>query len=267
MRRWQTIVAMFTSASLAGCVYLTIEYKEAAAPSDPFALKISHGDPIGRVIGEEPPHRPFSSVTAVEYLRPDAPDCGMPGQPMTFYPGLGGDLVTITRAGNVDLFDAGDSADGPTPQNHDRLILPGFPSDAEVLVRNGSVAFCFPKHKLSVLLVRQMCSGDGWNNAYESISFTGGVSFVMPEVLAQLDGPYMTEERARQMSLDWLSEKALANWAVYTMPPELLSSAEALEACAKPIPGASPKKPNPEKGKVEASVARRLRAPPRGLIP
>ena len=56
MRRWQTIVAMFTSASLAGCVYLTIEYKEAAAPSDPFALKISHGDPIGRVIGEEPPH-------------------------------------------------------------------------------------------------------------------------------------------------------------------------------------------------------------------
>ncbi|MEM5517752.1 hypothetical protein WNY37_12405 [Henriciella sp. AS95] len=173
--------------------------------------------------------------------RAGLPDCGLPSRPLSIFPNLGGDTVTFGKAGSFYVYDVGDQREGADLASHDTLILPGLPSEPEVLVGENSVAFCYVERGISIVVFRQMCAGTDWNNSFEAITFDGGASFVDPALLAQLGPgePYLSPERLKQLGIDWLGENALSNWRVEPMPDILLPSAYAVSQCeedTKPVP-------------------------------
>lgn len=247
MKMWTALAGLGLAACVAGCLSVTVyqqpdsretSHRWAKADGRPVLhrLRIVEGEAYEPVTGpRKPSGKRREQLDAIDALRAQGPDCGFPSQPLTILPGLGGDLITA-GPGTVIIFDTGDTGGRATAGSHDRLVLPGFPDEAEIQVRNGSVAFCVPKYEAAVVVLRQACTGKDWNNSLEAVSFTGGVSFVSQEILDETGGAYMTRARAQSTGLDWLSAKGLKNWTVYPMPAELLAAPGTIPACDAPAP-------------------------------
>lgn len=185
--------------------------------------------------------RNISSDEARPRERAGLPDCGLVDRPFTIFPGLGGDTVTFGEAGTFYVYDEGDQSGGPDLAMHDKIILPGTPDEPDILIGENSVSFCYVERRIAITLFRQLCAGEDWNNSVEAFSFDEGVTFVDPRVLSKLAPGelYLTPDRLKSMSIDWLSEEAIERWQVRPMPEILLPSASAVEQCeadTQPLP-------------------------------
>ena len=136
--------------------------------------------------------------------RAGLPDCGLIERPLTILPNLGGDTVRVGTEGVFYIYDEGDQSEGPDLSRHDKLILPGTPDEAEILIGENSVSFCYVDRRLAVTVFRQLCEGQGWNNTFESITFDAGATFVSPSVLGQLEPgeSYLSPERLESLNVD-----------------------------------------------------------------
>jgi hypothetical protein len=124
------------------------------------------------------------------------------GQPDVVLNGRGRvDLSWMTEADNfVRRPDAGPylvriaAADGPrTLFQHDRLLLPGLPSDWIATPRGVDLVLCSRQTPATVLIARQFCTagvsvGDIVNSEIEEVTYLGGISWLADDLFAQTDG-------------------------------------------------------------------------------
>ncbi|WP_300393266.1 hypothetical protein [Henriciella sp.] len=228
-------LAVILGLVIAGCATATMLGQRPVMAPEPETLDMRLPD-----IGVTPANqadgmrlRNIESEDARPRERAGLPDCGLPSRPMSIFPELGGDSVTFGQAGSFYVYDVGDQTGGPDLDVHDKLILPGLPTEPEIMVGENSVAFCYVERGISIVVFRQMCAGPDWNNSFESITFDGGATFVDPAVLAQLapGEPYLSAERLEQLGIDWLSDEARSGWQVMPMPALLRPSAAAITQC------------------------------------
>jgi hypothetical protein len=86
------------------------------------------------------------------------------------------------------------AADGPrTLLQHDRLVLPGTPSDWIAAPRAADLVLCSRQVPATILISRHFCTAgisvsDIVNGEIEEISFLGGATWLADDLLAQADG-------------------------------------------------------------------------------
>jgi hypothetical protein len=86
------------------------------------------------------------------------------------------------------------AADGPrTLLEHDRLVLPGLPSDWIAAPRGADLVLCSRHTPATVLIARQFCTAgvsvsDIVNGEIEEVTYLGGITWLADDLLAQADG-------------------------------------------------------------------------------
>lgn len=168
----------------------------------------------------------------------DIPSCNLPGKALTFFPGMGGDQIMIGPGKPAYIVDAGDNAEGPTLEQHDRLIIMRARASQFSISRQGSaLVMCSPERNISVVIMRQYCSEYGesgkWNNAVEEITFSSGETWLSDELYADYksQGFYVTRDLLKSYKLTDLSDEEVARWRIYKLSRKIPAAARGRAAC------------------------------------
>lgn len=115
-------------------------------------------------------------------------------------------------------------ADAESPRSlieHDRLVLPGLPTDWVAAPRGPDLVLCSRRVPAVVVIERQFCSGpvssgDVANGEIEEITFLGGISWLADDLNAQIEGATLPAELAE----DLRGEVAMASPARHARDPD-----------------------------------------------
>ncbi len=115
-------------------------------------------------------------------------------------------------------------ADAESPRSlieHDRLVLPGQPTDWVAAPRGPDLVLCSRRVPAVVVIERQFCSGplsagDVANGEIEEITFLGGTSWLADDLTTQIEGAALPAELAE----DLRSEVAMASPARHARDPD-----------------------------------------------
>lgn len=137
------------------------------------------------------------------------------------------------------IFDIGDNKDGPTLEQHDRILFRHASPDKFSLERRGrSLSFCAPDQRHSILIPRQYCSGEfngaRWNDAFEQITFASGETWLADALYDQIAPgvPFMTRERLEDLTIKDVTDAEIANWHVFRQSDNLPAAGSAARKCA-----------------------------------
>jgi hypothetical protein len=148
-------------------------------------------------------------------------------QTLTIDPGAGGDTLVLTGRRSRDEPPSGETriievTDPESPRSlasHDRLILPGRPSDWVAVARGVDLLLCQRHAARAVVIVRHFCSGplsivDVPNGEIEEITFIGGTTWLADDILALAYGTRMPPELEERIRADLAEETEKGNIAV-----------------------------------------------------
>ena len=174
----------------------------------------------------------------VAYRMGATPLCA-PERPLSNYlPGTGGDQVIVGRGANILLFDVGDFVDGPTIDNHDRLIINGVHPDQVHLRRDGhSLMLCAPEKAFAVTVMRQYCVQETkpsmWNNQIEEITFASGETWLADHLFEKLadKARIVNAKSLAKYRIQKVTDKEIENWSVYAFSEKLPKPENAANKC------------------------------------
>jgi len=160
--------------------------------------------------------------------RGEIPSCHNQGRNSIIFPGMGGDTVSVGSGKPAYVIDEGDSLQGATLENHDRLvILNARPEQFRIARKGSSLLLCSKERDIAIVIVRQYCAGedaDGlWNNAIEEITFSSGETWLRDDLYSAGPdaAPYLTRELLERYRLSGVSDKEMSNWKYARMSEKL----------------------------------------------
>lgn len=168
----------------------------------------------------------------------EVPSCGLSIEAVGFFPGMGGDQITLSRGKPISIYDVGDVESGPTLETHDRIILKFAKPEQITFDRKGNaLVICSEERSISAAILRQYCSGSNgenrWNNSIEEITFSSGETWLSDELFRayQEAGEYVTRELLSSYKFDGLSDTEIARWKVRPLSNMIPPSGDARRYC------------------------------------
>lgn len=168
----------------------------------------------------------------------DVPSCGFSKEAITFFPGMGGDSVTLTRGKPINIYDVGDTESGPTLESHDRIIIRSAkPEQIEFSRKGSSLIICSEERSISAAIIRQYCgqpnSERPWNNSIEEITFASGETWLSDDLFRayQEQGNYVTKQLLESYKIADLSDEEIRRWRVRPLSEMIPPQGKARQYC------------------------------------